>query len=74
MSESTSETPAASPAAEKKELLIVQSKVRELIRSKEKRVSDEFIQALSAHVEQSVEKAIARCTANGRSTLRPEDI
>ena len=34
----------------------------------------EFIQALSAHVEASVEKAITRCTANGRSTLRPEDI
>ena len=75
MSESTPETaPAAAPAVEKKELLIVQSKVRELIRSKEKRVSDEFIQALSAHVEHAVEKAISRCTANGHSTLRPEDI
>ena len=77
MSESNTEvsdaaTPA--PAAEKKELLIVQSKVREFIRSKERRVSDEFIQALSAHVEHVVEKAISRCTANGRSTLRPEDI
>ncbi len=61
-------------SAEKKELLIVQSKVRELIRSKEKRVSDEFIHALSTHVEETVVKAIARCTANGRSTLRPEDI
>ncbi len=48
--------------------------MRELIRSKEKRVSDEFIQALSAHVEHTVEKAISRATANGRSTLRPEDI
>jgi len=73
MSESN-EPVAPAATAEKKELLIVQSKVRELIRAKEKRVSDEFIQALSAHVEHSVEKAIARCTANGRSTLRPEDI
>ena len=55
-------------------LLIVQSKVRELIREKEKRTSDEFINALSEHVKQAVEKAIARATANGRSTLRPEDL
>ena len=64
-------------AAEKKDtgsLLIVQSKVREVIRAKEKRVSDEFITALSEHVHKSIEKAIARCTANGRSTLRPEDL
>jgi len=62
---------------EKKEaagLLIVQSKVREAIRAREKRVSDEFINALSEHVQKTIEKAIARCTANGRSTLRPEDI
>ena len=39
-----------------------------------KRVSDEFINALSEHVHQTIDKAIARCTANGRSTLRPEDI
>jgi histone H3/H4 len=55
-------------------LLIVQSKVRDLIREREKRVSDEFINALSEHVRQSVEKAVQRATANGRSTLRPEDI
>ncbi len=61
-------------AAPKKELLIVQSKVRDLIREKEKRVSDEFINALSDHLRETVEKAIQRATANGRSTLRPEDI
>jgi histone H3/H4 len=55
-------------------LLIVQSKVREVIRQKEKRVSDEFIGALSEHVLHTIEKAVQRCTANGRSTLRPEDI
>ena len=62
--------------AEKKDpgLLIVQSKVRELIRAREKRTSDEFITALSHHVADSIDKAIARCTANGRSTLRPEDL
>lgn len=67
---------AESGEGEKKEagLLIVQSKVREVIRAREKRVSDEFVTALSEHVHQTIDKAIARCTANGRSTLRPEDI
>lgn len=55
-------------------LLIVQSKVRDLIREREKRVSDEFIAALSEQVRATVEKAVQRATANGRSTLRPEDI
>lgn len=62
--------------AEKRDtgLLIVQSKVREIIRGREKRVSDEFIAALSHHVAEAIDRAIARCTANGRSTLRPEDL
>jgi hypothetical protein len=70
------ESHATPPAEAKKErdLLIVQSKVRELIRAKDKRVSDEFIVALSDHLTQVVEKAIARATANGRSTLRDSDI
>ena len=62
---------------EKKEsagLLIVQSKVRDLIREKEMRTSDEFITALSEHVRQAVEKAVSRAKENGRSTLRPADL
>ena len=55
-------------------LLIVQSKVRDLIREKEMRTSDEFITALSEHVKQAVEKSIARAKENGRSTLRPADL
>lgn len=57
-----------------RELLIVQSKVREIIRAKDKRVSDEFINALSDHVFHTVEKAIARCAANKRSTLQAQDV
>ena len=48
--------------------------VREVIRQKEKRVSDDFINALSDHVLHTVERAVQRASANGRSTLRPEDI
>lgn len=57
-----------------RELLIVQSKVRELIRARDKRVSDEFIVALSDQVAELVMKAIGRASANGRSTLRDSDL
>ena len=55
-------------------LLIVQSKVRDLIREKEMRTSDEFISALSEHVRSAVERAVQRAKENGRSTLRPADL
>ena len=55
-------------------VLVVQSKVRDLIREKEMRTSDEFITALSEHVRQAVEKAVSRAKENGRSTLRPADL
>ena len=54
-------------------LLIVQSKVRDLIREKEMRTSDEFISALSEHVRAAVEKAVSRAKENGRSTLCVRD-
>jgi len=55
-------------------VLVVQSKVRDLIREKEMRTSDEFITALSEYVRAAVEKAISRAKENGRSTLRPADL
>jgi histone H3/H4 len=61
-------------SVERRDLTIVQARVHELIRAKEKRVSDKFLVALSEHVEQVIAKAIERATANGRSTVRPEDI
>jgi histone H3/H4 len=72
MSDSTESTPP--PARELRELIIVQTRVHELIRARDKRVSDKFLVALSEHVEQVISKAIDRATANGRSTVRPEDI
>ena len=61
---------AESGEGEKKEagLLIVQSKVREAIRAKEKRVSDEFINALSEHVHQTIDKAAITVSMLGPST------
>jgi histone H3/H4 len=57
-----------------RELLIVQSKVREIVRGRDKRVSEDFLDALSQHVHATIEKAIARATANGRSTLRDMEV
>ena len=60
--------------SERRDLTIVQARVHELVRAKDKRVSDKFLVALSEHVDQVIAKAIERATANGRSTLRPEDL
>ena len=70
----TPETTEPPPARELRELTIVQTRVHELIRARDKRVSDKFLVALSEHVEQVIAKAVERATANGRSTVRPEDI
>ncbi len=75
MSDELENPPPGEPGAKKeRDLLIVQSKVREIIRAHDKRVPDEFITALSDHVVEVLQKAIARCTANNRSTLRPSDL
>ena len=72
MSDSPESTPP--PPRELRELTIVQTRVHELIRARDKRVSDKFLVALSEHVEQVIARSIDRATANGRSTVRPEDI
>jgi histone H3/H4 len=67
--------PPEQPAAKKeRELLIVQSKVREIIRAREMRASDDVITALSEHVQHVIERAIQRAAANKRSTLRDADV
>jgi hypothetical protein len=73
---SPAQTPGTSPPPprELRELAIVQARVHELIRARDKRVSDKFLVALSEHVEQVIAKAIERAAANGRNTVRPEDL
>lgn len=61
-------------ASDRRELTIVLARIHELVRARDKRVSDKFLVALSEHVEQVIGKAVERAVANGRSTLRPEDI
>jgi hypothetical protein len=63
-------------AGGKKELdmVLVQSKVRDVIRGRDFRTSDEFVTALNEHVHNLIENAINRCKANGRQTLREQDV
>lgn len=57
-----------------REILVVGSKVKDLISSKGLRSSGELVEALSKHVEDKLMKAIERAKANGRQTIRPEDL
>lgn len=63
-----------SEAAVGREMLLVQSKVREEIRKKDLRVSDEFVNALNDELYTLIERAIARCNGNGRKTLAKSDV
>lgn len=56
------------------EILVIQSKVRDYIRSKNFRTSAEFIDALSEEVEVLIDHAIDRADTNGRSTLKAGDL
>lgn len=56
------------------ETLVVQSKIREIIKAQDCSTSEEAIQAISAEVERLVTKAIERTKANGRKTVKGSDI
>lgn len=62
---------AAVPA---REMLVVQSKVREEIRKKELRVSEEFLNALNEELHRLIERAAARCAGNDRKTVSAADV
>lgn len=56
------------------EILVVQSKVKDYIRSKDFRTSSEFIDALSEEVEVLIDHAIDRAETNKRQTLFAGDL
>jgi len=56
------------------EILVVQSKVKELISKHEMNSSGDLADALSAVVEKKLARAVERAKANGRKTVRPEDL
>ncbi len=64
-----------------REMLLVQSKVRDEIRKRSAtdkdqglRVSDEFLNALNDELYTLIEKSIARCNDNKRKTLSKADV
>ena len=56
------------------EILVVQSKVREMIKGKGCSTSADAIDALSAEVTRVINKAVERTKANGRKTVKGSDI
>jgi histone H3/H4 len=56
------------------EILVVQSKVKEEIGKADMNCSGDLAEALSTVVEHKIKRAIERAKANGRKTVRPEDL
>ena len=54
--------------------LVVASKVRDALRSQEVRVDSALIGAIDDHVGALIKEAMERARANGRATVRPDDV
>lgn len=57
-----------------KEMLLVQSKVKEYVRSQEMMCSSDLVDALNDYVGWLLDKAVERANANGRKTARASDV
>jgi hypothetical protein len=58
----------------KVEALVVASKVRQFVRSKNVNMGGEVIDALNGEVQCLLTKAVSRTVENKRKTLRPQDL
>lgn len=56
------------------ELLVVQSKVKDVISAAGMNSSGDLAEALSIVTEKKLIRAVERAKANGRKTVRPEDL
>lgn len=56
------------------ETLIVVSKVKDYIKAKGCQTAGDSIPALSKEVQKVIDKAIERVKANGRQTVKPQDL
>jgi len=54
--------------------VVVASKVKETIKSKGVRCAGETVEAVNAAVISMLHGAVARCVANKRGTVRPQDL
>lgn len=59
---------------EEQATLIVVSKVKDAVKAAEMRSGDDFVEGVNAQVHLIIAAAVARCKANGRQTLKAEDI
>lgn len=56
------------------ETLVVVSKVKDYIKSKGCQTAGDAIPALSEEVRRLIDKAVERVHANGRQTVKPQDL
>ena len=54
--------------------LVVQSKVKDLVRKGKMKCSSDVIEGMNHVVQRHIEKGILRAKANGRKTLRASDL
>jgi hypothetical protein len=54
--------------------VVLASRIKEVARAANVRVSGDFVDAANVAVVASIKKAIDRAKANGRQTIRPQDI
>jgi hypothetical protein len=54
--------------------LVVGSKVKDTVRAAGVRSAGDLVDAVSAKVGDMLKAAVARCKANGRGTVRPQDL
>lgn len=57
-----------------KEIVVVGSKIKEVIKDAGLRSDGELVQAVSDKVHEMLSEAIERCKGNNRSTVRPYDL
>ncbi len=54
--------------------LVVQSKVKELVKKGKMKCSSDVIDGMNEVVQRHIDRGIARAKANGRKTLRASDL
>lgn len=60
--------------ANKREIVVVASKVKDAIKAKQCMTSGDLVEALSEKVHDMLEAAVERAKANKRTTVRPSDL
>ncbi len=61
-------------ASKAKEMLLVQSKVKDYIRGRDMMCSSDLVEALNDHVSVLLDRAVERANSNNRKTARAADI